>query len=331
MKNHDLHHKKILAVLLILALTLSLLTGCGKASPWKSSHSLKIVTTIFPEYDWVLNLLGENPGNAEVKLLLDNGQDPHSYQPGVQDILTISTCDIFIYVGGESDEWIEDALGEAINDDIKVIDLLDILGSFAREEELIPGMQGEDDEEDEGEETEFDEHVWLSLSNAELFTDSLCDALCEADPDNEAYYRENEHAYAEKLHALDDEYRAVVSESAKKTLLFADRFPFRYMTDDYGLSYYAAFPGCSSETEASFETITFLSQKLDELDLNAVLTIDGSDGKIAETVVRSSESGDQKILMLDSMQSSTSEDIAEGKDYLYIMEKNLSVLKEALQ
>ena len=327
MKNNSSRYKIILAALLILVMASTLLTGCGNASPWQDSRSLKIAVTIFPEYDWVLELLGNNPGNAEVSLIMDNGQDPHSFQPGVRDILTISTCDIFIYVGGESDSWIEDALGEAVNDDIRIIDLLDVLGDSAREEELIPGMQGEAEDE----EPESDEHVWLSLKNAALFTDVICDALCDADPDNSAYYRENLSAYTEKLNALDDEYSEAVSGSSKKTLLFADRFPFRYMVDDYGLSYYAAFPGCSSETEASFETITFLSQKADELGLKAVLIIDGSDGRIAETVVRSTSTGSQKILMMDSMQSGSAEDIADGKDYLYIMEKNLSVLKEALQ
>lgn len=329
-----------------------------------SGEPLQIVTTIFPEYDWVKNILGSNPGNAEVTLLLDNGVDLHSYQPTAEDILKISTCDLFIYVGGESDEWVEDALEESTNPDMQVINLLATLGDVVREEEVVEGMQAEehdhDHEHEEGEdhddataeeaheeehdeeheeeheheheegEVEYDEHVWLSLRNAQVLTSAIAQAIETVDPANAAEYEENVKAYNEKMDALDQQYKDAVAAGNVSTVLFGDRFPFRYLTDDYGLDYYAAFVGCSAETEASFETITFLSQKMDELGLPAILTIEGKDHKIAETILQNTKEGTAKILTMDSMQATTSKDIENGADYLAIMTQNLEVLRQAL-
>ena len=262
--------KRIFAVFFGLLLAAGILGGCGKAasssSPTPSASQsddkpLKIVTTIFPEYDWVREILGDKADNAELTMLLDNGVDLHSYQPTADDIIKISDCDLFIYVGGESDGWVEDALKEATNKDMQVI---------------------------------------------------------------------NAAAYLEKLAALDGEYQTVVDNAARKTVLFGDRFPFRYLVDDYGLNYYAAFVGCSAETEASFETISFLSGKVDELGLPCVLTIEGAQHKIAETIVQNTADQNQSILTLDSMQSTTSTDVANGTTYLSVMESNLDVLKQAL-
>ena len=294
----------------------------------------KIVTTIFPEYDWVMNLLGDNPAGASVTMLLDSGIDLHSYQPTVEDIMEISNCDLFIYVGGESDAWVADALQEAVNPDMVVINLLDALGDKAKEEEIVEGMEGEEEEEGEGEEEEegpeLDEHVWLSLRNASFLCGSIEEALETVDADNKETYQSNLAAYTEKLTALDQQYEAAVSEGNQDTLLFGDRFPFRYLADDYGLSYYAAFVGCSAETEASFETIAFLAQKVDELSLTKVMTLEGSDCRIAETIVQSTQNKDQQILSLNSLQSITAKDVEEGASYLNIMESNLETLKEAL-
>ena len=291
---------------------------------------LQIVAAIFPIYDWVQNILGENPGNAEVTMLLDNGVDLHSYQPSADDIMQISACDIFIYVGGESDKWVEDALKEAVNKDMVVINLLEILGDQVKEEELVDGMEGEEEESEE-EEPEYDEHVWLSLRNARVLTDHIAGVIAEADASNADTYLSNAEAYEEKLASLDEEYQQAVSAAEKDTLLFGDRFPFRYLTDDYGLSYFAAFPGCSAETEASFETIVFLADKVNELSLNSILTIEGTDNKIAETIRESTKSRDQQILTMNSMQSTTLEDAEGGTSYLSIMEDNLEVLKKALK
>lgn len=294
---------------------------------------IKVVTTIFPEYDWVKEIAGDEISNMDLTMLLDNGVDLHSYQPTASDIMKISDCDLFIYVGGESDAWVDDALKEAVNKNMKVINLLDVLGNTVKEEEVKEGMEAEEEEEsgEEEEEPEYDEHVWLSLKNAKILTKAIAEDLCEIDEEHKDIYMRNEKAYEEKLDTLDKEYQGTVDAASQKTLLFGDRFPFRYLVDDYGLDYYAAFVGCSAETEASFETVKFLSEKVDELGLKNVITIEKSDQKIAKTIVENTKDKNQNILTLDSMQSTLSDDVKNGTTYLSVMEKNLEVLKEALQ
>ena len=340
--------KKFLSAVVAAFLALGSLTACNSAGA-KGNGKLQIVTTIFPEYDWVMNVLGDKASGADVTMLLDNGVDLHSFQPTAADIMKISSCDLFIYVGGESDEWVEDALKEAVNKDMVVINLMDELGDAVKEEELVEGMQGEDEEEhdhddhdedhdhedhehhhEEGE-VEYDEHVWLSLRNAQVLVKSISEALQKIDSANAEAYKKNADSYIESLKSLDADYKAVVDAASNKTILFGDRFPFRYMVDDYGLTYYAAFVGCSAESEASFETITFLAKKVDELALPAIFTIEGKDKRIAETISQNTASKNQKILTLDSMQSVSSGDIKNGTTYMSIMESNLSVLKEALK
>ena len=506
--------KKIITIFLALTMVVGLLVGCGKKNDAETgeadSDKLKVVTTIFPEYDWVKDILGDKAGSTDLTMLLSNGVDLHSYQPTADDIVKISDCDLFIYVGGESDGWVEDALKESTNKDMKVIDLLEVLGDSVKTEETVEGMQETEHAHDhskevstfedhevqdrslsdwagswqsaypfaldgtlddafaamaeEGEmtadeyktyyqngyktditnidiagdhiaftyedgkkvgsdykyigyyiqnwstgtkaamyrfeavdrtsgapicvefndhmiesaapehfhirmsnesfdaiidpekswptffpadmtgedlcehmeghghdhEEEADEHVWLSLKNAKTLVGAISDALQELDPDNKGIYAANAAAYIEKLSALDGAYQSAVDGAARKTVLFGDRFPFRYLVDDYGLSYYAAFAGCSAESEASFETVSFLAKKVDELKLPCVLTIEGKNHKIAETIVENTAEKNQKILTMDSMQSTTSEDVANGTTYLSVMEQNLSVLKEAL-
>ena len=498
--------KKITALLLALMMLAGVLAGCGKPKDAGKAGKLKVVTTIFPAYDWVRAILGDKAENAEITMLLDNGVDLHSYQPTADDIVKISDCDLFVYVGGESDGWVKNALKSAANRNMKVINLLEVLGDSVKTEETVEGMQedghghshdeqlteddikdrtlsdfagawkslhpyllngdldkfcqhrAEEDEDssttkdtylekyktswqcdaekisisgntitftygdgktvsaeytyagyqpkrnDEGEirsvryqfETtsadapkyvqfndhghepgeaehfhiyfgndgfdalmsaktnpffvkdtlsvedildelmghdhgeEADEHVWLSLKNAKTLVGAISNALQEFDPDNKDTYATNAAAYIEKLSALDGAYQSAVDGAAHKTVLFGDRFPFRYLVDDYGLRYYAAFAGCSAETEASFETVSFLAKKVDELGLPCVLTIEGKNHKLAETIVRSTAGKNQKVLTMDSMQSMTSKDAANGATYLSVMERNLSVLKEAL-
>ncbi|MBP3852541.1 MAG: zinc ABC transporter substrate-binding protein [Erysipelotrichaceae bacterium] len=317
-------------MMLAAVLMIGCLAGCAQPTKPADKKPLQIVTTVFPVYDWVKQILGDAVENTEVTMLLDDGVDLHSYQPNVDDILKISTCDVFIYVGGESDEWVEDALKEAENKEMVVINLMDILGDKAKEEEIVEGMQEEEEEEPE-EEIEYDEHVWLSLQNASFFVEEISDSLGSIDPGHADVYQQNAKAYMEQLKTLDQQYQDVVEQAEKKTLVFADRFPFRYLTDDYGLTYYAAFAGCSAETEASFDTITFLSKKVDELTLSTVLTIEGNNHRIAETVVENTRTKDQKILILDSMQAVTSEDVQNKTTYLSVMESNLEILKQALQ
>ena len=325
--------KKTISLLLITMMVICSLGACASPAGTSGDDKISIVTTIFPEYDWVMNVLGSNPANAEVTLLLDNGVDLHSYQPTADDIMKIATCDMFIYVGGESDRWVEDALSEAVNKDMVVINLLEVLGESVKEEEVVEGMQEDEDGEHhhDEDETEYDEHVWLSLKNAVICTEAISHALQDkVDPENSITYAENAAEYMRKLFTLDREYEETIANASGDTLLFGDRFPFRYLTDDYDLNYYAAFAGCSAETEASFETVSFLAGKVDELNLGCILTIETSDGKIAKTIRDNTSTGDQKILVLDSLQSVTMDDINNGVTYLSIMKDNLNVLSEAL-
>ena len=341
--------KKTLLGLLILTLfTTSIFAKAKKAD--KNSGKIKVVATIFPEYDWAREIIGDT-NSAELTLLIGNGVDLHSYQPSIQDIAKISTADIFIYVGGESDGWVKDALKNASNKNMKVINLMETLGDKVKAEEVKEGMQAEeeeehehhhhdeaeehhhhhhDDDEDE-EEVEYDEHVWLSLRNAKILSAEIASALCEKDAANAAAYEANLASYTARLDSLDSKYAAAVKAGSKNTILFGDRFPFRYLVDDYGLDYFAAFVGCSAETEASFETVIFLSKKVDELRLNSVLKIESGDGKIARTIIQNSKNKNAKVLTMDSIQSTTAKQAKAGTTYLKIMEDNLTVLAEALK
>lgn len=331
--------KKYISIILAAAMSVCGLSACGQAdsnqTTEKDEKQIRVVTTIFPEYDWVREIAGTESDHVDLTMLLDNGVDLHSYQPTSEDIMKISDCDLFIYVGGESDAWVEDTLKEAVNKDMKVINLLDVLGNSVKKEEVVEGMEAEEEESEEEseeeEEPEYDEHVWLSLKNAKVFCKAIADDLSEIDKDHAETYQKNEENYAAKLDELDQNYQKTVDEASQKTLLFGDRFPFRYMVDDYGLDYYAAFVGCSAETEASFETITFLAGKVDELGLKNVMTIEKSDQKISKAIIENTKDKNQKILTLDSMQSATSDDVKAGTTYLSVMEDNLEVLKEALQ
>jgi len=292
-----------------------------------NGKKLSIVTTTFPEYDWVKQIAGANIDNIELTMLLDNGVDMHSFQPTAQDIVKISSCDIFIHVGGESDEWVEDALAEAVNQDMQVVNLMELLGGLAVEEEIVEGMQTEEGEAEGDGEVEYDEHVWLSLHNAQIFVTGIADAMSKADPDNMERYQTNADTYNKALSELDSKYQEAVTNATRDTILFGDRFPFRYLLDDYNIKYYAAFAGCSAETEASFETIVFLSGKMDELGLKYVVVIDGSDQSIAQTIIDNTSAKNQEILVFDSMQSTKTSD---GVTYVSIMSDNLEVFTKAL-
>ena len=354
--------KRWMAMATAAVLAIGTLAGCAQSekkadttaassaesSAEASGKKLKIVATIFPEYDWVRQILGDEAKNAELTLLLDNGVDLHSYQPTADDIAKISECDLFIYVGGESDGWVKDALKEGKNPDRKVINLLEALGNNTKEEEVVEGMQaeeeehestaagesaaaGESSEAEEEEGPEYDEHVWLSLRNARELCETIAEDLKSLDSAHASVYDANLKKYEGELDALDQQYQQAVNAAGNKTLLFGDRFPFRYLVDDYGIKYYAAFVGCSAETEASFETVSFLAKKMDELGLKHVMTIEGPDKKIAATVIENTKDKNQDVLALNSMQSVTTKDIEGGETYLGVMQQNLEVLKKALQ
>lgn len=326
-----------------------------------NSNKISIVCTTFPQYDWVKNILGEEAERFNVTLLLDNGVDMHSYQPAVKDIATAGSSDLFIYVGGESDTWVEDVLKEAKNKDLKAINLMETLGNSVKEEEVAEGMQEEREslghsheksskekqeqtqkeshensqeingqKEAADEEPEYDEHIWLSIRNAEIMVKNIEKAIEQLDSDNAKVYQNNAENYIKKLDTLDKQYANTIQNAKYKAILFGDRFPFRYMVDDYDLKYYAAFAGCSAETMAGFETVTFLAKKANELQLPVILTIENSDGRIAEAVKSNTTKKNQKILAMNSLQSVTKEQIADGITYLQVMQENLSVLSEAL-
>ena len=322
-----------------------------------ANKKFSVVCTIFPEYDWIRQLVGDKKDNYEITYLLDKGVDLHSYQPTAEDIAKIANCDLFVYVGGESDGWVNDALKESKNDKMQVVNLLETLGKNVKPEEVVEGMQEEDEHDhdhedadhdhedkdkdhdhedadhdhDHEEETEYDEHVWLSLRNATALVNTLAEKLQTIDPENKDYYAGTAADYTAKLGDLDSRYLATIKKAKVKTVLFGDRFPFRYLVDDYGLKYYAAFVGCSAETEASFETVAFLAKKTDDLKLKSVLVIENSDQKIAKKIVETTKDKNQNIVVLNSMQSITNEDIANGATYLSIMESNLKALASALK
>ena len=332
-----------------------------------ANKKFSVVCTIFPEYDWIRQLVGDKKDNYEITYLLDKGVDLHSYQPTAEDIAKIANCDLFVYVGGESDGWVNDALKESKNDKMQVVNLLETLGKNVKPEEVVEGMQEEDEHDhdhdhddkdhddkdhdhddkdhddkdhdhedadhdhDHEEETEYDEHVWLSLRNATVLVNTLAEKLQIIDPENKDYYATTAADYTAKLGDLDSRYLATIKKAKVKTVLFGDRFPFRYLVDDYGLKYYAAFVGCSAETEASFETVAFLAKKTDDLKLKNVLVIENSDQKIAKKIVETTKDKNQNIVVLNSMQSITNEDIANGATYLSIMESNLKALASALK
>ena len=372
--------KRVLMFFLLVLLLVTGVSGCGSSkndtakkseAPGTGVPKLKIVTTIFPEYSWTKELLGSQEKDTELTLLTKKGADMHSYQPSAEDILHIANCDLFIYVGGESDKWVDKALQKGGNPKRKVISLMKLMGNRAKVEEEVEGMEKhEHHEHDKGahvyqeedkhehhdkdkhderhkhekehekdkhegkehhEQPEFDEHVWLSLKNADIICKAIAEELAALDSKNAETYRANYAAYSKKLAALDAKYKETVTKSTVKVVLFGDRFPFRYLTDDYGLQYYAAFNGCSAETEASFATVAFLAKKMDELKLPAVLTIEGRQHKLAQTIVENTKAKNQKVLTLNSMQSVTEEEIKKGITYLAVMEQNLNVFKEALQ
>lgn len=313
--------KRVLSLILALVMLFSL-AACSGA---ERRARVQIVTTSFPLYDWTRNVAKDVDG-VEITWLMDSGVDPHSFQPTTKDLVFVSDCDVFVCVGGESEAWADDAVASMKNENAVVVKLLDGLQEAALAEEDVPGAEPEHEEEEEG---ALDEHIWMSLRAASVCVDLICGALCEADSANDDVYRMNADDYKTQLSALDQAYTEAVASSELDTILVADRFPFRYLAEDYGLNYFAAFAGCSAETEASFQTVLGLSQKADELGLPVILVTENSTGDIADAVSEGSQN-EPAIRTLDSLQSVTAEIAADGVTYLSIMERNLDVLKEAL-
>lgn len=335
--------KKFAAFVMVVFAVALALSACGIDSNAKSLANKKasVVATIYPQYDWLKNILGEYADKVDLKLLIKNGTDLHSYKPSAQDIAAIANADLVVYVGGESDEWIEKALEATPKAGRMQVNLMQVLGDRVKEEEVVEGMQAEEEaEEHEGEHhhhehaeaPENDEHIWLSLKNAQVLVKNLAESVAKIDTANAPVYRANAIIYASKLHDLDWAYDSTVSNASQKTILFGDRFPFRYMVDDYGIKYYAAFVGCSAESEASFETVAFLAGMMDSLSLPVIFTIDGSRSNVALAVRNASKNSKSvPVLQLNSMQSVTDEQIRSGVDYMSIMKSNLETLKKGLK
>lgn len=318
--------KKYIGIGLSIFMIMITVLGCGAkggtADGTNEGKKISVVTTIFPAYDWVKQVVGDNK-NVDITFLIDKGVDLHSYQASAEDIAKITDSDLFVFVGGESDDWARDLIKE--NPNLKYISMVDSIGESALEEETVEGMQEEEGEEEE--EGALDEHVWLSLKNAKTIVNAIAQDLAEVNPDNKVSYEKNAADYVTKLDELDKEYKDTLSAFANKTIIVGDRFPFRYLVNEYGINYYAAFKGCDAGSEASFDTVAFLAKKMDELDMKNIFIIDGSTGDLAKTIVDNTQNKDAKVLVLDSMQSTKSSDNA---NYIEIMKKNLEVLKSAL-
>jgi zinc transport system substrate-binding protein len=293
-----------------------------------NGERIQIVTTIFPAYDFSRQIAGDK---AEVSLLLPPGVESHSFEPTPSDIISIQNCDVFIYVGGESDVWVDEILASLDNSDLQTIRLMDCVSLVP--EEVIEGMEDEEEEAaSEGsagaeEEEELDEHVWTSPRNAKLITQAISDVLCEIDPGNAEFYETQTVSYLGQLDELDAQFRDVVATATRNTLVFGDRFPFRYFVDEYGLDYYAAFPGCSSDSEASPQTVAFLIDKVKSEQLPVVLKIELSNHGIADTIAQ--ETGAQ-VLIFHSVHNVSLDEMNAQATYLSLMEANVQVLREAL-
>ena len=302
-----------------------MLAGCAPKQQ-QNTTKLKIVATTFPQYDWIREIIGKDNTNVDLQLLMKNGGDLHSYQPTAGDIANIADANLFVYVGGESDEWVEDALKEKTNKDMKVVNMMQTLGDDIDEEE--EGLEKESEDHDH-EEIEYDEHVWLSLKRAQKIVKAIADELGELDSTNAKKYQENAEAYIAKLATLDKSYESTVNTVKNKTWIFADRMPFHYLAKDYGITTYAAFNGCSTETNASFNTIVSLAKYVDELGIKHIMTIEGSDKKLAKAVIENTTDKNQDILTLNSLQSVSQSDIDKGLTYYGAMEENLKVLAQS--
>lgn len=317
--------KRLFTVLLILSLTLPL-SGCKGGCYESGSGELSIVTTVFPAFDFAREIAGER---ASICLLIPPGSESHSFEPTAQDILRIQNCDLLICNGGESEVWLEDML-EGLDGDIPRVVMLDCVQAL--EEEVKEGMQAqaheheEEEAEDHGHEPEYDEHVWTSPRNAALISRAISERLCSIDPENAEYYTSRCDSYCDSLLALDEDFRSLFQELGNPTMIFADRFPVRYFVEEYGLDYYAAFPGCAEQAEPSARTVAFLIDKVREENTPAVFYIEFSNQKMADVICE--DTGCKKLLF-HSCHNVTRQQLDEGVSYLGLMRKNLETLKEA--
>lgn len=310
--------KRLIAALLCLCL---MLCGCT-AQPEKphDETKLQIVCTSFPAYDFAREIAGDR---AELTLLIKPGSEVHSYEPTPKDMIRIQESDLFICNGGESEAWVESLVGE----DVNILRMMECVETVAESGEGIYAAEDEHDHEHDDGEEELDEHVWTTPGNAAKICYALCDKLCEADPENANEYMLNYEVYNAKLMELDIEIRTTVLNGVRDTLVFADRFPMRYFTREYGLKYYAAYPGCASQTEPSAKTVAFLIDHVREENIPAVLYMEFSNEKMADVIC---EDTGCKKLPFYSAHSVTAQQFEDGVTYLDLMRMNIETLKEAL-
>ena len=321
---------KIKVLLLVTAMACVCLAGCGKkegnvntTGKKDESGKLKIVTTIFAPYDFSRQIAGDN---AEITMLLPPASETHTFEPTPQDIINIQNCDVFIYIGGESDSWIEDVLKDIDTSKIKVIPLMKEVDLL--EEEMVEGMQEEEYEhEEEHHEEEYDEHIWTSPKNSIKIVEKLQQTFIEVDEKNKEYYKKSGDSYKKELEELDAKFQSAVENGKRKTIVFGDRFPLRYFVEQYGLDYYAAFPGCAEDTEPSASTIAFLIDKVREEEIPVVFHLELSNEKMTDTIC---ESTSAKKVLFHSCHNISKEDFENGTTYIELMEKNVKVLEEAL-
>lgn len=328
-------------ILVLVCITAGILSLCGcksdvtgnadRSGSASESGKIRVVTTIFPPYDFVRQIAG---GRVELKMLLKPGEESHSYEPTPQDIIAIQNCDVFIYTGGENDVWVEDILSSMPDNGRRVLRMTDCVETV--EEEHVQGMKESpghthDEEEEEEEEVhsvhEIDEHVWTSPVNAAAITEQILEVLVSVDPEGKPVYEENAEQYEKELEELDRDFRDVTGSASRNLLIFGDRFPFRYFADEYGLDYYAAFPGCAGDTEPSAATMAFLIDKVKEEKVPAVLKMELSNGNIADAIA---EATGTEVRVLYSCHNLSAEDFENGETYVSMMRKNIETLKEVL-
>lgn len=312
--------RKISLILILLALSAALLSGCGAAGETAEKDGISVVATIFAPCDFARQIAGDK---ASVTMLLPPGSEAHSYEPSPKDIIAIQNCDVFIYVGGESDAWVADVLS-SVGEGVRTVTLIDCVEVV--EEEQVEGMEA-DAAKAEAEGPEYDEHVWTSPRNAGLICDRICEALCAADPENAGTYQTNRDSYKTQLDELDAAFAEVVADGVRSTVVFADRFPLRYFADAYGLSYFAAYPGCADDAEPSAATVAFLIDKVKDENIPVVFHIELSNEELADTVCEAT--GAEKRLF-SACHNVTKAQFDSGVTYLALMWDNVDALREAL-
>lgn len=326
--------KRLLCLVLMIALALCALSGCSKSE--EDEGKLKIVCTVFPQYDWMRNIIGETD-RVELTLLISNGNDMHSYEPSAADIMKIADCDMIVYLGEGIDGWVSEAIERSGREDLKKIALAECEGVTLRNISSAShthdhGEHDDHDDHDGHDHGALDEHLWLSLNNATALTEALCDAICELDPENAQSYRDNAERYILALADLRLDFEAAVAraDGSKRFMLFCDRFPFVYLMEELGIEYSAAFEGCSADVDADFGTVLRLIEEAEEHRVDFVAMTESSDGALARTVANAIKDREVGLLRFDSMQAVSKNEIEGGYSYLSIMRENLRVLSVAL-